>query len=279
MKSLALIALLAGSLAAALPIAQSRQFEVATVKPSNRPEGVRAACHGIDSVIGPNDMRAGVPLGRCIVTSGRLSHMIGVAYGISMDMLHGGPDWVMAGERFDVEAKAEDPATSTEEQLLEMLQQLLADRFKLKFHREPREIPGLALVVSQKGLKLKPAGSDKSPVEGVLSADGKFAIRAVAAGGSKEPTEAAIKGAAPGVLIGFTARGASMDDLIRALRGFAHAPLANETHLDGTYDFTFSFEAEESLSGPLQSQLGLNLESRKVVVDYFIVESAEKPVF
>jgi uncharacterized protein (TIGR03435 family) len=277
MKSLALLVLLTTSVSAILEIPQSPQFEVATVKPADRPEGVKAACHGIDSIIGPNDMRANVPLGRCRVTSGRLSHMIGVAYGVTMDMVHGGPDWVMAGGRFDVEAKAEDPARTTEQQLLEMLQRLLADRFKLKFHREPREVPGLALVVSRKGHKLEPAGSNKSPADGIRSADGKFSIRAVGSGDGKNETEAAIKGGGAGALISLTAHGASMDDLIRALRGFAHAPLINDTHLDGAYDFTLSFEGQESLSGPLQSQLGLNLESRKVVVDYFVVESADKP--
>src|SRR5262245_1091452 len=77
--------------------AQQREFEVATVKPTRIPGGVRGACHGIDSKFGPNDSAASVPLGRCVVSAGRLSHMIGIAYGVSMDMLAGGPDWVAGG--------------------------------------------------------------------------------------------------------------------------------------------------------------------------------------
>ena len=86
-----------------------------------------------------------------------------------------------------------------------------------------------------------------------------------------------MKGAASGVTMSLVAHGASMDDLIRAIRGFAGAPLVNETRLDGVYDFKLTWESGQSLSGPLQGQLGLRLESRKVPVDYFIIESAEKP--
>ena len=36
--------------------------------------------------IAAKDLAATVPLGRCVISSGRLSHMIGVAYGITMDV-------------------------------------------------------------------------------------------------------------------------------------------------------------------------------------------------
>jgi uncharacterized protein (TIGR03435 family) len=139
--------------------AQSRDFEVASIKPTRlQAAGVQSACHGIDSKFAPKDLAATVPLGRCVISSGRLSHMIGVAYDITMDMLKGGPDWVAGGDdRYDLEAKAEDSSTTTEAELLGMLQRLLADRFKLKFHREPREIDGFALVVAKNGAKIRQA--------------------------------------------------------------------------------------------------------------------------
>src|SRR5215475_3475813 len=91
--------------------AQKPAFEVASIKPTKlQGMGVQSACHGIDSKFAPKDLAATVPLGRCVITSGRLSHMIGVAYKITMDMLKGGPDWVVDGDdRYDLEAKAEDP--------------------------------------------------------------------------------------------------------------------------------------------------------------------------
>jgi uncharacterized protein (TIGR03435 family) len=82
----------------------------------------------------PKDLAATVPLGRCVITAGRLSHMIGVAYDITTDLLKGGPAWVAGGDdRYDLEAKAENPSTATEAELQVMLQRLLIDRFKLNF--------------------------------------------------------------------------------------------------------------------------------------------------
>src|SRR5689334_9635219 len=108
-------------------------FEVASVKPSVEGRGVRGGCHGIDSTFGP-DSQAPPPLGRCVITDARLSHLINIAYGVSP---RGGPSWVFEGDvRFNIEAKAEDPAKTTEHQLLQMLQALLVERFQLKFHIE-----------------------------------------------------------------------------------------------------------------------------------------------
>ncbi len=82
-----LIALTFSSLPA---LVQSREFEVASIKPTNLVNvGVKSACHGIDSKFAAKELAATVPLGRCVISSGRLSHMIGVAYGITMDVLAG----------------------------------------------------------------------------------------------------------------------------------------------------------------------------------------------
>ena len=77
-------------------IAQAQPaFEVASLKPAN-PEGggVRGGCHGIDSVYaGANERATAPPLGRCVITDGRLSHMIGIAFRIaSMQYIKGGPE-------------------------------------------------------------------------------------------------------------------------------------------------------------------------------------------
>ena len=65
-----------------------------------------------------------------------------------------GPDW-MDNSFFDFSAKL--PQGATEDQLPEMFQSLLEDRFGLAFHRENREQPVYALVVAKGGPKLKPA--------------------------------------------------------------------------------------------------------------------------
>lgn len=102
------------------------EFEVASVKPAKSPAGVVGGCHGIDSRYGPSET-AQPPLGRCVITDARLGHLINMAYDLrSMSLIKGGPDWVTIGsDRFNIEAKAEAPATATEQQLLHMLQRLL----------------------------------------------------------------------------------------------------------------------------------------------------------
>src|SRR5207237_1994767 len=81
---------------------------------------------------------------------------IQAAYGIPGEgrpdyRLTGGPDW-LATERFDIDAKS-DRAVS-KDQMLQMLQSLLAERFKLKVHRETKELRVYALTVGKNGPKV-----------------------------------------------------------------------------------------------------------------------------
>ena len=70
-----------------------------------------------------------------------------------------GPSWLTASpmnaERFDIRATL--PADATTEQVPEMLQALLVERFKLEFHREERQQDVFALIVGKGGHKLKEA--------------------------------------------------------------------------------------------------------------------------
>jgi uncharacterized protein (TIGR03435 family) len=123
-------------LTAPLADAQSRdEFEVASIKKNTSSNGWRGGCHGIDSKSVADGVQATIPLGRCVISGALLTHLIAIAYGIQLQNIKGGPDWVRESPRFDVEAKAEN-ASATVEQLLLMLQNLLADRFRLKLHRE-----------------------------------------------------------------------------------------------------------------------------------------------
>jgi uncharacterized protein (TIGR03435 family) len=98
------------------PTAQSQSpatFEVAAVKRSAPGiRGFHGGCHGIDSVYTPGEQAEAPPLGRCIIADARLSHLVSIAWSIgSMRWIKSGPDWIGRGdERFNVEAKAENPA-------------------------------------------------------------------------------------------------------------------------------------------------------------------------
>src|SRR5204863_10009859 len=76
-----------------------------------------------------------------------------IAYGVKADQIAGGPGW-MDTDLYDMNAKAE--RASSVEELHIMLQNLLADRFKLKFHRETKELPIYALTVETNSPKLHP---------------------------------------------------------------------------------------------------------------------------
>ena len=58
-------------------------------------------------------------------------------------------------QMYEIHAKL--PEGSNKDQIPEMLQSLLAERFKLAFHKEARELPVYALIVGKNGLKMKEA--------------------------------------------------------------------------------------------------------------------------
>ena len=91
---------------------------------------------------------------------------------------------------------------------------------------------------------------------------------------------AAIKKPTPGRPISLKARGYSMAMLVSLLSRVAErGPGVDKTGLEGVYDFTLSWdeEAGPSLTTALREQLGLRMESQKVRVSFFVVDSAQRP--
>jgi uncharacterized protein (TIGR03435 family) len=239
---------------------RAQVFEVASVKRSDpSANGVNGGCHGIDSVYTPGQIKEAAPLGRCVITDARLAHMVNIAWGINnMQMIESGPDWIQRGlERFDVVAKAEDPSKATEEQLLIMLQNLLIERFQMKFHRRPVETSGFVLTIAKNGPHLDAAKSQ----------DPDFSF-----GSGGKP-----QGGQP-VTVRF--RRQSMAMFVRLLSTFGgQGPGIDKTGLDGVYDFTLSWDddAGPTLPVALREQLGLRMDPQKVPVSYFVIDSAQRP--
>jgi uncharacterized protein (TIGR03435 family) len=248
------LAVIASGLSAAQPL----RFEVASVKMGDGNGGVQGGCHGVDSRYSPKEGASAPPLGRCMISNGRLGHMINIAWDLrQMQLIEGAPDWVVGGsDRYTIEAKASDPAKTTEAQLLEMLQTLLVERFKLKFHRETSERAGFALVAGKNGAKLKIAKGDELVTN---------------FGAQLKP--------APGQPIDFTARKYSMARLANLLSQIGPGPVVDRTGLTGEYDFTLAWDEVNgpTLSAAVQEQLGLRLEAQKVPISMFVIDSAEKP--
>lgn len=78
-----------------------------------------------------------------------------VPYWQMQQPIHGNAKWINA-ERFTIDAKAEGPAIA-EMMRGPMLRAILEDRFKLKIHRETREVPVYELTVAKGGPKLQAA--------------------------------------------------------------------------------------------------------------------------
>jgi uncharacterized protein (TIGR03435 family) len=264
---LALAAFLAApqAIAQANTAPESLKFEVASIRVATSGfNGVRGGCRGIDSVYGAEEQaRGGIPpLGRCVITDARLSHLIGIAYGVSMQALDTGEDWIQRGDlRFDVQAKAENPASATRQQLLTMLQNLLVERFQLKFHSVTKEEQGFALLVAKNGPKLRTSTSEEEKLT-LIGPNGEEVAK---------PVSKAIR---------VNARKCSMSAL-KDVVAFAGnlGPGVDKTGLAGVYDFTLSWNEEDgpSLATALRDQLGLQVRPEKVPVTRFLLDSAKKP--
>src|SRR5262249_26442581 len=149
------------------------------------------------------------------------------------------PDWVaMGAERFDVDAKADNPNKATEAQLFSMLQALLVDRFQLKFHMEEKETQGFALTVAKGGPKFQESPQD--------STESRFNVALKVPQGEVQ-TINAHKG--------------KMEDLTDSLGFVTQAKVIDQTGLTGVYEFKLRFGGD---NGPeiftaLPEQLGLRL--------------------
>ena len=231
------------------------RFEAATIKPTTSASGATGGCRGIDTPVNPNDVIASVPLGRCVFFGNRLSHLAAAAFDLYSVQRLRGPDWVRIGnDRYDVEAKAENPAAVTDRQLRVMLQNFLVERFKLKFHTQLEEVDGYALVIAKNGTRLRNPKSVGDEKIGSLR---------------QSPAQKAI-----------IAQNFSMARLVSFLTGNAGiGPVAEKTGLQGLFDVELAWDAEAgpSLSTALQEQLSLTLEKQKILVEYFIIDAAEKP--
>ena len=158
-------------LAAGMGLAQSGtgqpSFEVASVRVS---EAITA------KALAGGYIRLGMTVdgARVDIASMSLAELIRTAYRLKTYQVSG-PEW-MSAERFDVSAKI--PEGVSKDLVHEMLQTLLAERFKLSTHRESKEHAIYALVVGRNGLKIKEA-----PPQPPASGEGSGAPGAAARSG------------------------------------------------------------------------------------------------
>ncbi len=255
----------AQSAADAKPAQAKLEFEVASIKPSALP-GLGVIRKGP-----PGGPGSGDP-GRVTYAFSTIRDLMVDAYSVKRYRVSGGPKW-LDSERFDIVAKV--PAGATKEQVGVMLQNLLAERFKLTLHRETKELPMFALVVGAKGPKLKdsavadpPPASDSQPKEG-----GRGQARAQAAAPPPPLPPGLEKG---GIKIGpdgcpetppmaagragnfrimtpngecIISNGQTMDGLALQLSNGFDRPVIDQTGLTGKYDLKLRYDPSSMPGG------------------------------
>jgi uncharacterized protein (TIGR03435 family) len=188
-----------------------------------------------------------------------LVDMLTYAYRVKYDQISGGPNWASV-DHYDIAARAEGDGVLGEEAARAMFQALLADRFKLKIHRETKDLPVFALVVGKNGPKLKNSSPD---------ADGNSFVTA----------------SYTGLIHMVTARG-TMEGLARQLSNTAGRPVLDKTGLTAFYAYTLDWLPADRASGSdseaasmftAVQQLGLKLESAKAPYEVLVIDQAAKP--
>jgi uncharacterized protein (TIGR03435 family) len=192
---------------------------------------------------------------------GSVQFFLQYAYGLQSFRIIGGPDWITS-ERFDIDAKQ---ATGHDDfaQFPQMLRPVLAERFKLTIHREPRQMPAYALRLARSGPKMIAARPDDEP--GTRGGNGQLVAKRM-----------------------------TMPALASILARMTSRPVQDRTALTGAFNFTLTWTPDDfqkpdplgrapvnseapSLFTALQEQLGLKLESTQASVDVVIIDHIERP--
>jgi len=181
-----------------------------------------------------------------------LAYLIAMAYRIKPYQLIA-PDWTNS-ERYDVQATL--PPGATKEQVPEMMQALLAERFKVKLHREKKPQPVYALLVSKDGHKLKPAAKDPAPAPDdpnaqTLSLAGQdVKISSDGRGGQVISTNGsgAMRVTTKDGLIQMEMSKGTMTQVADMLGQFLDKPIIDQTELTGEYQIAIELSQEDVLA-------------------------------
>ena len=247
--------------------AQTPAFEVASIRPNNSDR---------------SGSRSSFENGRFTATNISVRTLMQYdAFGIPGPQIVGGPAW-LSSDKFDIAAKVDDATSekiktlSHEEETLlnrQLVQQLLADRFKLIVHRETKELPVYALIVAKGGPRLTLS----------KEADGGASISTNTSSGNGR----------------MTAKGLTMARLAQSLTQTFASELGriviDKTGIQGRYDLALQWTPDNRSAAPtnasnesstaagpsiftaLQEQIGLKLESTKGPVETLVIDHVERP--
>jgi uncharacterized protein (TIGR03435 family) len=205
--------------------------------------------------------------GRYDLRNATMVDLISTAYGVEGDLVLGGPNWLET-DRFDVIAKA--PQSTSPETLKLMLQNMLAERFKLVLRKDTKPQPGYALTAGNGKHKLKEAAG-----QGVPDCQGRPQ--------NPEP------GTVPYAV--FSCHNMTMERFVGMLRGMAGpwltGPVTDLTELKGSWDFDVKWTPRPpmlvqagsdgiTIFDAVEKQLGLKLEPRQLPTPVLVVDSVNQ---
>ena len=305
---IAFAVLLAGTAAlaqappAALPVASpDATFEVVSIKPSN-PD--------------PNNPLGGIALplmlpgGRFTATNTPIRMLVMMAYELQQEaQLAGGTPELLAA-KYDITARA-PVAFIAMKDLPQLLRTLLADRFKLKSHKEPRDLQVYDLVLAREdgrlGRDMKPSTSDCSKPEEILAQQGAALAKGdvaslLAKPGAFPPCTIAPDVSGGPLNLSMHGDGQEMKQIAELLTQLTGRAVRDKTGLTGRYDFDMKLDLQatlalakrmganipaaaanipqsdgSSLTTALNEQLGLKLDSVRAAVDVVVIDSVEAP--
>jgi uncharacterized protein (TIGR03435 family) len=187
--------------------------------------------------------------------------LMGIAYSVSIRQISGLPD-SFGLKNYDIDATCGHPASR--EQMMEMLQTLLEERFKLRLRHESKELSAYVLTVARGGAKLE-ENKDGTDLEARNSGAGRE-----------------------------TYRNFPMPIFANILASHVEDAAVDKTGLTGSYDFKLEFTPERvgqgandgheaaanpdgaSLFTALREQLGLDLERKKIAVEVLTIDHIEE---
>lgn len=265
-------------------------FEAASLKPTQSEEKDGRVMRRLAGGPGSSDP------GRFTYSNVTLKLMLEMAYNLKEFQVTG-PDWI---DNIGFDLIATMPPGTTTEQAAQMMQTLLAERFKLEFHRETRQMPMFALVVGKGGSKMKEVDAPTAPLPDTPP-DGRASLQARTTG--------------PGIRVMLSPNGMrlagyiTMAQLADQLTRRVARPVLDQTELTKTYDVDITWMPDDrdgasmkmaamagaggpggpggdgphggadpapTLAQALEEKLGLKLEARKSSAEMFIIDRAEK---
>jgi len=224
--------------------------------------------------------------GRLVITGMSVTSVIQVAYGLQRFQLVNNDSPVL-NQSIDIEAKTERPVSSAA-QMQQMLQPLLAERFKLAVHREVREMNAFVLTVA-KGGRLGPKMKKSDRACDSLGTGVTALVIAVPPASGERPA-CGYTPSGVGRIVGVGLDVATIIGLLSALR----LPIVDQTGLNDRYDIDVTYTPTPfsagtlaqrggtpmpgvdpdgpSLFNAIEEQLGLKLQPKRMPIPVVIID-------